>query len=110
MFFAVWKHAPIKTTLLSELEEVCDVTYCEFEDPEELRRDLQHFFRRIAKATTSAPISATTRQNWRTESERTNHNPSEDTSLGLRVNKSPVDRDTSRIRAFAGHGPPTSFG
>jgi carbamoyl-phosphate synthase large subunit len=50
MFFAVWKHAPIKTTLLRELEEVCDVTYREFEDPEELRGDLQHFFRRIAKA------------------------------------------------------------
>jgi carbamoyl-phosphate synthase large subunit len=49
MFFAVWKHATIKTTLLRELEEVCDVTYREFEDPEELRGDLQHFFRRIAK-------------------------------------------------------------
>jgi hypothetical protein len=56
MFFAVWKHAPIKTALLRELEEVCDVTYREFEEPEELRRDLQHFFRRIAKAPTSAPV------------------------------------------------------
>jgi carbamoyl-phosphate synthase large subunit len=55
MFFAVWKHAPIKTTLLRELEEVCDVTYREFEDPEELRSDLQHFFRRIAKGMASAP-------------------------------------------------------
>jgi carbamoyl-phosphate synthase large subunit len=50
MFFAVWKHATIKTTLLRELEEVCDVTYREFEEPEELRGDLQHFFGRIAKA------------------------------------------------------------
>jgi carbamoyl-phosphate synthase large subunit len=49
MFFAVWKHAPIKTTLLRELEEVCDVTYCEFEDPEELRGALQRFFRQIGK-------------------------------------------------------------
>jgi hypothetical protein len=57
MFFAVWKRAPIKTTLLRELEEVCDVTYREFEDPEELRRDLQHFFRRIANATTSADLA-----------------------------------------------------
>jgi hypothetical protein len=65
MFFAVWKHAPIKTTLLRELEEVCDVTYREFEDPEELRRDLQHFFHRIANATTSAPISPTSRTNLR---------------------------------------------
>jgi carbamoyl-phosphate synthase large subunit len=55
MFFAVWKHAPIKTTLLRELEELCDVTYREFEDPEELRSDLQDFFRRIAKGMASAP-------------------------------------------------------
>jgi carbamoyl-phosphate synthase large subunit len=48
MFFAVWKHAPIKTTLLRNLEEACDVTYREFEDPEELRGDLQNFFRRVA--------------------------------------------------------------
>jgi len=54
MFFAVWKHVPIKTTLLRELEEVCDVTYREFEDPEELRSELEHFFSRIAKAVTSA--------------------------------------------------------
>ena len=40
MFFAVWKHAPIKTTLLRELDEVCDVTYREFDDPEELRCEL----------------------------------------------------------------------
>jgi carbamoyl-phosphate synthase large subunit len=71
MFFAVWKHAPIKTTLLRELEEVCDVTYREFEDPEDLRGDLQHFFRRIAKTAASAPISPATRQTWRTEPERT---------------------------------------
>lgn len=60
MFFAVWKHAPIKTTLLRELDDVCDVTYREFEDPEGLRGDLQHFFRRIAKATASVPISPIT--------------------------------------------------
>ena len=58
MFFAVWKHAPIETTLLRELQEECDVTYCEFEEPEELRGDLQRFFRCIAKATLSAPFSA----------------------------------------------------
>jgi carbamoyl-phosphate synthase large subunit len=71
MFFAVWKHAPIKTTLLRELEDVCNVTYREFEDPEELRVDLKHFFRRIAKTAASAPISPATRQTWRTEPERT---------------------------------------
>jgi carbamoyl-phosphate synthase large subunit len=73
MFFAVWKHAPIKTTLLRELDEVCDVTYREFEDPEELRGDLQHFFRRIAKPATTAPISPATHPIWRTETVRKNH-------------------------------------
>jgi carbamoyl-phosphate synthase large subunit len=72
MFFAVWKHAPIKTTLLRELEEVCDVTYREFEEPEELRGDLEHFFRRITKSATSASISPATHQIWRAESVRTN--------------------------------------
>jgi carbamoyl-phosphate synthase large subunit len=58
MFFAVWKHAPIKTTLLRELEEVCDVTYREFENPGELRDDLHDFFSRVARATTSHDIVA----------------------------------------------------
>jgi len=71
MFFAVWKHAPIKTTLLRELEDVCDVTYREFEDPEELRGDLEQFFRRIAKGATSS-IASATHQIWRAEAGRTN--------------------------------------
>jgi carbamoyl-phosphate synthase large subunit len=54
MFFAVWKHAPIRTTLLRELDDVCDVTYREFEDPEELRTDLQRFFHRVAASATAA--------------------------------------------------------
>jgi carbamoyl-phosphate synthase large subunit len=55
MFFAVWKHAPIKTTLLRELEEVCEVTYREFEDPEEMRSDLHRFFRRVSQGLQSTP-------------------------------------------------------
>jgi hypothetical protein len=66
MFFAVWKHAPIKTTLLRDLDEVCDVAYREFEDPAELRGDLQHFFLRIANAGIAAPIWAASGEN-RTE-------------------------------------------
>jgi len=42
----VWKHAPIKTTLLRELEDLNDVTYLEFEHVDDLRargaRVLQH--------------------------------------------------------------------
>ncbi len=51
MFIAVWNKAPIKTTLLRELEEVCDVTYRSFDDPEELRPDLERFFRRVSVQT-----------------------------------------------------------
>jgi carbamoyl-phosphate synthase large subunit len=60
MFFAVWKQAPIKTTLLRDLEEVCDVTYREFEDPEELRGDLYRFFSRIAEVAASRSTLPTT--------------------------------------------------
>ena len=49
MFFAVWKQAPIKTTLLRELDELSDVTYREFEHPEELREDLERFFHSVAE-------------------------------------------------------------
>ena len=76
MFFAVWKHAPIKTTLLRELEEVCDVTYREFEDPEELRGDLQRFFHRVAKATAGTATPPSIRVSWRTEAERMPQRPS----------------------------------
>jgi hypothetical protein len=51
MFFAVWKRAAIKTTVLRELEEVCDVTYREFQNREELREDLHDFFCRVDRTT-----------------------------------------------------------
>ena len=73
MFVAVWRHAPIKTTLLRDLEEVCDVTYREFEHPEELRGDLERFFRRITKPATTTAISPATHPIWRTETVRTSH-------------------------------------
>ena len=37
MFFAVWKGAPIKTTLLRDLDDVKNEKYREFDDPEELQ-------------------------------------------------------------------------
>jgi len=56
MFFAVWKNAPIRTTFLRELAEICEVTYCEFEDPEELRLPLRCFLRRLAQRRPSRPM------------------------------------------------------
>ena len=44
VLFLVWKHAPIKTTLLRELEDLCDVTYIEFEHIDDLRKGLHQFF------------------------------------------------------------------
>jgi hypothetical protein len=90
MFFAVWRHAPIKTTLLRELEEVCDVTYREFEDPEELRGDLQYFFRRVAKGPTSTPISPATYQTWRVGSVGANRSH----------DLAPLGRPVERLLAF----------
>lgn len=48
MFFAVWKHAPIKTTLLRDLDEFCTTEYVTFENPEELRLSLSSFMTRAA--------------------------------------------------------------
>ncbi|HAT32344.1 MAG TPA: carbamoyl phosphate synthase large subunit, partial [Janthinobacterium sp.] len=44
ILFLVWKHAPIKTTLLRELEDMSDVTYLEFEHVDDLRRGIHQFF------------------------------------------------------------------
>jgi hypothetical protein len=51
VLFLVWKHAPIKTTLLKDLQNLCDVTYLEFEHPGELRSGIEAFFSRQREAT-----------------------------------------------------------
>ena len=43
IFFAVWEQAPIKTTLLRELEDLVDVRYVTFDRPEDLRVPLMQF-------------------------------------------------------------------
>ncbi|AKU21275.1 carbamoyl-phosphate synthase large subunit [Massilia sp. NR 4-1] len=47
ILFLVWKGAPIKTTLLRELDDLCDVTYIEFEQVEELRAGVHRFFQKL---------------------------------------------------------------
>ena len=47
MFFAVWRKAPIRTTLIRELQDLGDVTYVEFDRPRELRRPLWTFLRKV---------------------------------------------------------------
>jgi carbamoyl-phosphate synthase large subunit len=48
ILFLVWKGAPIKTTLLRELDDLCDVTYIEFDEVAELRGGLHRFFAAIS--------------------------------------------------------------
>jgi hypothetical protein len=49
VLFLVWKHAPIKTTLLKDLGNLCDVTYLEFEHADDLDAGLAEFFRRCKR-------------------------------------------------------------
>jgi hypothetical protein len=49
ILFLVWKHAPIKTTLLKDLHNLCDVTYLEFESPDELGEGIGEFFRQCRR-------------------------------------------------------------
>jgi len=54
ILFLVWKHAPIKTTLLKDLGSLCDVTYLEFDDPAELDEPIAAFFRSCQRGRRSA--------------------------------------------------------
>jgi carbamoyl-phosphate synthase large subunit len=44
LLFLVWKGAPIKTTLIRELDDLLDVTYLEFDHVDELRAGVHQFF------------------------------------------------------------------
>jgi carbamoyl-phosphate synthase large subunit len=50
VLFLVWKQAPIKTTLIRELQDLCDVTYVEFEHVDELREGIHRFFSTLTRA------------------------------------------------------------
>ena len=59
MFFAVWRPAPIKTTLLRDLEELCDTSYVAFDQPDELRPALMDFFNKIApREAAASPVKS----------------------------------------------------
>lgn len=46
LLFLVWKRTPLKTTLLKELGQLCEVTYLEFEHADELGDGIAEFFHR----------------------------------------------------------------
>jgi carbamoyl-phosphate synthase large subunit len=56
VLYLVWKRAPIKTTLLRDLQSLCDVTYLEFERVEELRPALRAFFQSRMAPHRSIPV------------------------------------------------------
>ncbi len=45
MLFLIWDQAPVKTTLLRDLDDVCDVTYLFFSEVKELKVGIESFFR-----------------------------------------------------------------
>jgi hypothetical protein len=49
VLFLVWKHAPIKTTLLRDLEPLCDVTYVEFEHADDIGGHVEAFLRGLRR-------------------------------------------------------------
>jgi carbamoyl-phosphate synthase large subunit len=51
MLFLVWKRAPIKTTLLRDLQDLCDVHYLEFEQASEVADGIGEFFQRLGTST-----------------------------------------------------------
>ncbi|MBW8831795.1 MAG: hypothetical protein JF606_20715 [Burkholderiales bacterium] len=53
VLFLVWKHSPIKTTLLKDLGNLCDVTYLEFEHADDLCEGIGKFFLRCRSQATS---------------------------------------------------------
>jgi carbamoyl-phosphate synthase large subunit len=57
ILFLVWKHAPIKTTLIRELEDLCRVTYVEFDHVDELRDTMLRFFGELAEPTRTQVLS-----------------------------------------------------
>ena len=53
MFFAIWHEASIKTTLLQELEDRCEVEYHTFEAADELQEPLRVFLESALKRVNS---------------------------------------------------------
>lgn len=50
MFIAIWDKAPIKTTMLRDLDDLCYVEYFSFSDPEELYLPVKKFIQKVANS------------------------------------------------------------
>ena len=54
VFFAIWEKTPIKTTLLRDLDDLCDVIYKTFSQATDLKASLQEFFHKCISLKVSA--------------------------------------------------------
>jgi carbamoyl-phosphate synthase large subunit len=55
MLFAISRDAPIKTTLLRELDDLCVARYHQFDQPSDLREALKDFFKLVVNDRNGAP-------------------------------------------------------
>ena len=63
-FFAVWDQAPIKTTLLRDLDELVPVRYVTFSSPEELRQPLLDFLSAFAGISDTEAAALADLRSW----------------------------------------------
>ena len=54
VFFAIWEKSPVKTTLLRDLGDLCDVTYETFSQALDLKASLTSFFHKCVSLKISA--------------------------------------------------------
>lgn len=64
VFFAVWDQAPIKTTLLRDLDELGPVRYVTFSNPEELRQPLLDFLSAFAGISETDSVALADMSSW----------------------------------------------
>jgi hypothetical protein len=67
VFFAVWDQAPIKTTLLRDLDELVPVRYVTFSSPEELRQPLLDFLSAFAGVSETDSAALADLSSWEAE-------------------------------------------
>lgn len=51
MLYLIWENAPIKTTLIREMEDIAEVTYHTFKEGDDLKGVIASFIRKIAATT-----------------------------------------------------------
>jgi carbamoyl-phosphate synthase large subunit len=64
VFFAVWEQAPIKTTLLRDLDELVPARYVTFSRPEELKQPLLDFLSTVAGSSDTDAAAVADRSSW----------------------------------------------